>query len=200
MISSILLAEEESIKINGKNKLTVELNGVALINHAIKNILGSAINELIVILGYENKIIENLIEKNIKIKLVYNKDFKSGTSSSIKIGLNHISSKAKAFFICHGDMPKVNQSIYNKLIKARYNYNKKLEPENKKEIFVPTYEGLEGNPVLFSKFMKENIMDIKSDFEEKKIIELNKKKVLNVPLKNKGITLSYDTQEDFDFN
>ena len=182
---------------NGKNKLTIELNGMPLINHAVKNILGSAISELIVILGYENKIIENLIEKNSKIKFVYNKDFKSGISSSIKIGLNHISKNVEAFFVCHGDMPRVNQNIYNKLIKARYKYNKKLKREHKKEIIIPTYEGLEGNPVLFSKFMKEKIVNIKGDYGAKEIIELNKKKVLNIPCSSKGITLDYDTQEDF---
>ena len=170
-----------------------------MINHSVKNILGSSINELIIILGYENKIIKNLIENHNKIKFVYNESFKNGISSSIKIGLKHISKNAEAFFICHGDMPKVNQNIYNKLIKARYKYNKKLSSEFKREIIIPTYEGLEGNPILFSKFMKEKIINIKGDFGAKKIIELNEKKVLRIPFKNEGVTLDYDTQEDFDF-
>ena len=148
-------------------------------------------------LGYEKEIIENLIGNNDKIKFVYNKEFKSGVSSSIKTGLNHICKNTEAFFVCLGDMPNVNQNIYNKLIKARYKYNKKLKREHKKEIIIPTYEGLEGNPVLFSKFMKEKIVNIKGDYGAKEIIELNKKKVLNIPCSSKGITLDYDTQEDF---
>ena len=62
----------------------------------------------------------------------------NGISSSIKKGLNTISNKAEAFFICLGDMPNVNQNIYNKLIKSRFNYNKKLRLEHKKEIIIPT--------------------------------------------------------------
>ena len=197
MISAILLAAGESKRMKDENKLIKEINGFPLIKHAVKNILGSAIDELIIVLGHEKNVIENLVEPNKKIKFIFNKDYKSGISSSITTGLNHISKKTDAFFICLGDMPNINQNIYNKLIKARYNYNKKLNPENKKEIIIPTYNEQEGHPVLFSKYMKENIMSIKGDFGAKKIIEINKKKVLNVSFKNDGIILDFDTKEDF---
>ena len=197
MISSILLAAGQSKRLNGENKLIKEINGVPLINHAIENILGSAVDEIVIIVGFEKEIIENIIKKNKKIKIIYNKDFKTGISSSIKIGLNNISNKSEDFFISLGDMPNVNQNIYNKLIKAKYKYNKKLKVEYKKEIIIPTYEGKEGNPILFSKFMKEKVMDIEGDFGAKKIIELNKKKVLNIPFKNRGIILDFDRREDF---
>ena len=197
MISSILLAAGQSKRMNGENKLIKEINGVPLINHAIENILGSAVDEIVIIVGFEKEIIENIIKKNKKIKIIYNKDFKTGISSSIKIGLNNISNKSEDFFISLGDMPNVNQNIYNKLIKAKYKYNKKLKVEYKKEIIIPTYEGKEGNPILFSKFMKEKVMDIEGDFGAKKIIELNKKKVLNIPFKNRGIILDFDRREDF---
>jgi len=51
-----------------------------------------------------------------------------------------LSEKTEAFFICLGDMPMVNQNIYNKMIKTKLNYNKKLNPNFNKEIFIPTYE------------------------------------------------------------
>ena len=117
MISAILLAAGESLKMEGENKLTKEINGMALINHAVKNILGSAVDELIIVLGYEKLEIENIIEKNKKIKFVYNENYKTGISSSIKEGLKHISKKSDAFFICLGNMPNVNQNIYNKIMK-----------------------------------------------------------------------------------
>ena len=104
-----------------ENKLIKEINGIPLIKHAVKNILGSAIDELIIVLGHEKNIIENLIKPNKKIKFIFNKNYKNGMSSSITAGLNHMSKKADAFFICLGDMPNINQNIYNKLIKARYN-------------------------------------------------------------------------------
>ena len=198
MISVILLAAGQSSRMGGENKLTKNLNGIPLIKYAVKNILGSSINELIIVLGYEKEIIEKTIGNNKKIKFVYNENFKNGIASSIKVGLNHVSQKSEAFFISLGDMPMINQNIYNKLIKSRYKYNKNRNPDLKKEIFIPTYEGKESNPVLFSIFMKNQIMNISGDVGAKKIIELNKNKILNVDIKNKNITIDFDTKDSFD--
>ena len=197
MISSILLAAGKSSRMKGENKLVKEINGMPLIKHSIKNILGSAIDEIVIVIGYNNSLIENIIEKNKKIKFIYNDDYETGISSSIKKGLSNISDKAEAFFICLGDMPNVNQNIYNKLIKTRYKYNKKLVTKKKKEIFIPIFEGKEGNPILFSRFMKEEIFNIDGDFGAKKIIENNKNKILHVPIKSSGVVLDFDTQKDF---
>ena len=108
MITAILLAAGQSKRMNGENKLTKEIQGIPLIKLSVKNILASSINELIIVLGYQKEIIEKLIDKNKKIKFVFNKDFESGMASSIKIGLDNLSEKTEAFFICLGDMPMVN--------------------------------------------------------------------------------------------
>jgi len=197
MISAILLAAGQSKRMNGENKLTKEIQGAPLIKHSVKSILASSIDELIVVLGHQKETIEKLIDKNKKIKFVYNKNYKNGISSSIQTGLRIISKKMEAFFICLGDMPDVNQNIYNKMIKTKLNYNKKLKPNFKKEIFIPTYEKKNGNPVLFTKHMKEKIMQISGDDGAKELIEIYKSKALHIPVKNRGITLDFDIQEDF---
>ena len=197
MISAILLAAGESSRMKGENKLSKKIDGIPIIKYAVKNILGSSIDELIIVLGHEKSIIENIIDKNKKIKFIYNENYKSGMSSSIKKGLNNINKKSEAFFICLVDMPNFNQNIYNKLIKSRYNYNKKFSSEQKKEIVVPTFEEKNGNPILFSKFMTKQILNINGDVGAKEILELNKNKILYVPIRNSGITLDFDTEEDF---
>jgi molybdenum cofactor cytidylyltransferase len=187
MISAILLAAGQSKRMNGENKLTKEIQGIPLIKLSVKNILASSINELIIVLGHQKEIIEKLIDKNKKIKFVFNKNFESGMASSIKTGLNHLSEKTEAFFICLADMPMVNHDIYNQLIKSKDN----------KEIIVPTYKGQQGNPVLFYKSMKEKVLDIKGDVGAKKILELNKDKILNLVINDQSITKGFDTQDNF---
>ena len=165
MISAILLAAGQSKRMDGENKLTKEIQGVPLIKHSVKNILASSVDELIIILGYQKEIIEKLIDKNNKIKFVFNKDFENGMASSIKTGLDNLSEKTEAFFICLGDMPMVNHNIYNQLIKSK----------NNNKIIVPTYKGQQGNPVLFNKSMKEKIMNITGDAGAKQILELKQR-------------------------
>jgi len=187
MISAILLAAGQSKRMNGENKLTKELQGIPLIKLSVKNILASSINELIIVLGHQKEIIEKLIDKSEKIKFVFNKDFESGMASSIKTGLNSLSEKTEAFFICLGDMPMVNHDIYNQLIKSKDN----------KEIIVPTYKGQQGNPVLFDKSMKETVMNITGDVGAKKILELNKDKILNLEFNDQNISKGFNTPSDF---
>jgi molybdenum cofactor cytidylyltransferase len=187
MISAILLAAGESKRMNGENKLTKKIHGTPLIKHSVKNILSSSVNELIIVLGHQKEIIKKLIDKNEKIKFVFNKDFESGMASSIKAGLNNLSEKTEAFFVCLGDMPMVSYDIYNQLIKSKDN----------KKIIVPTYKKQQGNPVLFDKSMKEKVIDVSGDVGAKKIFELNKDKILNLEINNQSITKSFNTQDDF---
>ena len=197
MNSCILLAAGQSKRMNGENKLTKEIEGIPLIKYSVKNILGSAVDELIIVTGYQKEIIENIIDKNKKIKFVYNKDFSSGMASSINAGLCKISTKAKNFFVSLADMPDVNQNIYNKLIKGKNSYNMKLKPENRKEIIIPTSDGKDGNPVLFSIFMKTDVMKINGDCGAKEVIENNQNKILRIPFQGDGVILDFDTQDNF---
>ena len=190
MISAILLAAGQSKRMLGINKLSKIFKGVPLINHSVKNILNSNIDELIIVIGFESEVIKKLIPKNDKIKFVFNKDFQEGMSSSIKIGLNRISSKAKFFFICLGDMPMIDEKIYNKIIKDGQNYN----------ITAPIYKKKQGNPVFFSITMKSEIMKIKGDFGAKKILETNNKKVFNLNINDDAILKNYNTQENFNLD
>ena len=187
MISAILLAAGQSKRMNGENKLIKEIQGIPLIKLSVKNILASSIDELIVVLGYQKEIVEKLIDKNEKIKFVFNKDFESGMASSIKTGLNNLSEKTEAFFICLGDMPMVNQDVYNQLIRSR----------NNKEIIIPIYKGQQGNPILFSKSMKSIIISIEGDIGAKKILEQNKDKILKVKIDDINITKDFNTKDNF---
>ena len=91
MISAILLAAGQSKRMAGENKLVKKIQGIPLIKHSVKNILASSIDELIIVLGYQKEIIKKLIDKNEKIKFVFNKDFGSGMAS---IGVSFFASKS----------------------------------------------------------------------------------------------------------
>tara|TARA_B100000029_G_scaffold403489_1_gene403285 strand:- start:1132 stop:1704 length:573 start_codon:yes stop_codon:yes gene_type:complete len=187
MISAILLTAGQSKRMNGENKLIKKVKGKPLILHSVENILASSIDELIIVLGFQKEILEKLIDKNEKIKFIFNKEFESGMASSIKVGLKQLSKNTESFFICLGDMPMITADIYNQLI----NYRKQ------KDIIVPTYNKRQGNPVLFDKSMKEKIMSINGDVGAKKILELNKEKILNFEINDQAITKGFNTQKDF---
>jgi len=189
MISAILLAAGKSKRMNGENKLCKKLHGIPMINHSIKNILSSSIDELIIVLGHENKVVQNLIKKNNKIKFILNNKYETGIASSIKTGIKCLSINSKAFFICLGDMPMVNKNVYNKLINSRKN----------EDIIIPTYKGIRGNPILFSKSMINQIMNIEGDIGAKNILNINKNILLHIEIDDEGIRKDFNFIENFNF-
>ena len=110
-------------------------------------------------------------------------------ASSIRVGLNCLSNKTEAFFICLADMPMVNRNVYNKLIAEIKNKN----------IIAPTFKGSRGNPILFSKLMKKEIMKIEGDIGAKKILELNKNNILYLEINDESIKRDFNTIQNFIF-
>jgi len=187
MISSILLAAGQSKRMSGENKLIKSVKGIPLIKCALNNILKSHVNEIIIVLGYQNETIEKLINKTSRIKFVFNSNFESGMASSIKKGIKKLSKKTDSFFISLGDMPSINYDTYNQLIKCN---------KNKKAI-VPMFKGQQGNPVLFPKSFEEKLLSIQGDSGAKKILEINKKEVLYLEINDPGIIRDLDVPNDF---
>jgi len=187
MISSILLAAGQSKRMSGENKLIKSVKGIPLIKCALNNILKSHVNEIIIVLGYQNETIEKLIDKTSRIKFVFNSNFESGMASSIIKGIKKLSKKTDSFFISLGDMPSINYDTYNQLIKCN---------KNKKAI-VPMFKGQQGNPVLFPKSFEEKLLSIQGDSGAKKILEINKKEVLYLEINDPGIIRDLDVPSDF---
>ena len=131
MISAIVLAAGQSIRMGDDNKLVKKYKNRYLINHILNTLIKSKIEKIIVVLGFEKSRVRKIIIKNKKINFVFNKNYKSGMSSSIKSGLKKISKKSIGFLIVQADMPLSSKKIINSLY-----YDIK---NNSKEIVSPIY-------------------------------------------------------------
>ena len=69
MISSILLAAGQSTRMDGENKLIKEVDGVPIINYAIKNILGSSVvaQDCITADAYATSFMAMPLEKSVEL-------------------------------------------------------------------------------------------------------------------------------------
>ena len=97
MISAILLAAGESKRLKSENKLIKNFKKKPLINHILSSLLKSKVDKIIIVLGFEAQKVRKKLLKNKKIKIIINKKYKKGISSSIKIGLKHLLKNNKGF-------------------------------------------------------------------------------------------------------
>ena len=192
MISAIVLAAGQSIRMGDDNKLVKKYKNRYLINHILNTLIKSKIEKIIVVLGFEKSRVRKIIIKNKKINFVFNKNYKSGMSSSIKSGLKKISKKSIGFLIVQADMPLISKKIINSLY-----YDIK---NNSKEIVSPIYKKKMGNPVGFKSSMTKILSKTRRDAGAKKIIKRNKKNLSLIKVNSKSIFKDFNTQKDFLLN
>ena len=187
-ITNIILAAGKSKRMHEINKLLIKINNKTMIEKIVDSSLKSLANNTIVVLGYENEILQRLlINKNITT--VVNKEYLKGQSSSLQIGISALPEECDAAVVILGDMPDINSTLINQLIE---NYN----PSDNKSIIIPTYKNKKGNPVLIDREFFPDILSIKGDKGAKDIIKVNKKYITEIPQKHSAIINDIDTKED----
>jgi len=184
-ISGILLASGASRRINSTKQL-LDWHGEYLINHVIKKILESQIDELFVILGYHFTEIARVIDTRPKI--VDNPEWKSGKSSSIKIGVRSAEKYCDGVVFFVVDQPFINKAIINTLIAKFRN--------STDSIITPRVNGQLCNPVLFGRKYYEELIGLSGEQGGKEIIK-KAKDIGWVNWEDKRLLLDIDTDEDY---
>ena len=187
MISAILLAAGESKRM-GKLKQLMPFGQSTIVEQAIDNLLNSAVDETIVVLGYRaEEVIETIAAK--PVKLVVNPDYEQGMSTSIIAGLNLVDSRTQAVMLILGDQPLINSQTINRLIAAFYHHDK--------GIVIPAYQGRRGHPTIFAIKYREKLLGLKGDIGGRQIVKDHPGDILEVTVDSESIVTDIDTINDY---
>lgn len=168
LISAIIMASGFSRRM-GKNKLLMKYNDKFLIEYTLDTISKFDFKEKIIVTQYE-KIKE--IGENLNFKVVINKQPNNGISESIKLGIKNCD-KSKGYMFFVSDQPLLDKNDIEKLIKE-------FEKDTS-FIIIPKYKESFGNPVIYPKKYKEQILNLEGDKGGKSIIKSSDKiKYVNV--------------------
>ncbi len=189
MIKAILLAAGQSKRLKSENKLIKLYKKKPLINHSLNALHKSKVNKVIVVLGYQKKELQKLIKKNNKNIFTYNKEYKKGMASSIKVGLRKVNKKDKGFIIVQSDMPFIKSSdinkIYNSIKSKRY------------LIYVLKYRNKVGNPIGFDISTMKKFKRVKGDVGAKFMVKRLKKETKFIRINNLKSFKDFDKVSDF---
>ena len=189
MIKAILLAAGQSKRLKSENKLIKLYKKKPLINHSLNALHKSKVNKVIVVLGYQKKELQKLIKKNNKNIFTYNKEYKKGMASSIKVGLRKVNKKDKGFIIVQSDMPFIKSSDINKI----YNSIK----SKKYLVHVLKYRNRVGNPIGFDISIMKKFKRIKGDVGAKFMVKRLKKETKFIKINNLKSFKDFDKVSDF---
>jgi len=189
MIKAILLAAGQSKRIKPENKLTKLYKKKPLLNYSLKALHKSKVDKVIIVLGHQQNEIKEIIKKNKKNILSFNKNFRKGMASSIKVGLKKVSKNDKGFIVVQSDMPFIKSSDINKI----YNSIK----SKKFLVHVLKFKNKVGNPIGFDISVVKKFKKIKGDFGAKFMVKRLKNETKFIKINSLKSFKDFDKASDF---
>ena len=189
MIKAILLAAGQSKRIKSENKLTKLYKKKPLLNHSLKALHKSKVNKVIIVLGHQQNEVKKIIKKNKKNIFSFNKDFRKGMASSIKVGLKKITKNDKGFIVVQSDMPFIKSSDINKI----YNSIR----SKKFLVHVLKFKNKVGNPIGFDISTVNKFKRIKGDFGAKFMVKRLKNETNFITINSLKSFKDFDKVSDF---
>lgn len=189
MIAGILLSAGLSHRF-GFPKALAKLNGETVIEQLQRMLIKSQVDEIIVVLGaHADKIKPHLLNHK-KLKVVYNKDYNFGQTSSFKVGLRSISDGVEGVLLIPVDHPLIEQQTVDTLIRCFR--------DNSPLIVLPAFNGKKGHPPLFSVRLKEEFFALDNESGLNIIAHANQNETVILSIKDSGTVKSFNTQEEFE--
>ena len=189
MIKAILLAAGQSKRLRSENKLTKIYKKKPLINHILQTLHKSKVNKVIVVLGYQHKKLKKILKKDKKNIFIFNRDYKKGMASSIKVGLKKLSRNDKGFIVVQSDMPFIKKTDINRI------YNSiKLK---KYLVYVLKFKNKIGNPIGFDISITKKFKNIKGKFGAKFMVKKLKNRTKFIRISTDKSFKDFDKASDF---
>ena len=189
MIKVILLAAGLSKRMKSENKLIKLYKKKPLINYSLNVLKKSKANKIIIVLGHQFKEVKKIIKKNKKIIFTYNKNYKKGMASSIKVGLKKVSKNDDGFIVAQSDMPFVKLSDINKICRSI--------KTKKFLVHALKYKNRLGNPIGFDISLIKKFKNIKGQFGAKFMVKRLKNRTNFINTSSLKSFKDFDKVSDF---
>ena len=175
-------------------KPLLKLGRHTLIEKVILLFRQCGIEDIIVVTGHNNEMIEPLISQ-AGAKTVFNPNFKTGMLSSIQTGVREISPRSTGFFLLPADIPLIRQATIHALISSFTDISDDLITS--RNIIIPQFEGEDGHPPLIPARLIPEILCLGADSNLGHLISRQRQKKI-VQVHDRAILMDADTQSDYD--
>jgi molybdenum cofactor cytidylyltransferase len=187
-VAAIVLAAGESSRMQGINKLLIEVNGVPLIRRTLIGLSGAGVDEVVVVLGHEAQRVQPLVE-DFPLTVVVNPDYHEGQMTSVECGLRALTEEFNAVLVAVADQPLLSAGDIGDLIGA---YKKRSHGS----IVVPIYQGQRGNPIIFDYALRDEMLSGGRNLGCANLIAENPELVVAAEMQNDHFTTDLDTRDD----
>ena len=187
MITCILLSAGKSERF-GAPKALACLAGSTVIQHVQNTLLQSSCDQIIVVLGAHAPQIQPSIFIHSRIRVVYNKSYYLGQTSSVQAGWREADHLSEGIMFLPVDCPLVQASSIDKVI----DHFKKTGPD----ILIPSYQNKKGHPPIFHQRLKSKIINLSMDMGLNSLFADHPPQTIEID--DQGIIKSFNTPQELE--
>ena len=152
---------------------------------------GAGVDELVVVLGHHAQRIDPVVQ-DFPVTVIRNPDPDAGQVSSLRTGLQALSSKVDAVLVALADQPLINAQDINDLIGA---YKKRPEGI---QVVQPEVDGQPANPVMFSADVRTQILQDDAQVGCRQWQAAHSDQVYRWPSSNQRYRIDVDSPQDIE--
>jgi molybdenum cofactor cytidylyltransferase len=178
----------------GQHKLLLPLGGRPLVSYAVEAANASEADPLLVILGYQATEVAEALPSG-RFTTYFNPNFASGMASSLRLGIQALSSLGAAIsprigvVVLLGDQPLVSTDHINQLLKAAR--------ADSDAIIAAAYGGQRGTPVYFPASLWSELLQIAGDEGGRSVIARHQELLRLEPFDDPAAGIDVDRMEDY---
>ena len=188
MIWAVLLAAGESKRM-GTPKQLLPFCRTTVIETVLENILASAADRTLVVLGAVHDRIEPLLEK-FPVILTVNPNFRKGMLSSAQWGIRRLPPDAQAALILLGDQPWIAPGTIDRVIRAFH--------ETGRGLILPVHGKAGGHPLLIDLKYRKEIESLSPEVGLKELLARHFEDVLRVESGDPNVIRDMDTPLEYE--
>jgi len=182
------LAAGKSTRMQGRNKLLAMVHGKTMIRRVVEAALASKVDETLVVLGWDESPVRKVLA-DLPCRLVVNREFEKGQSTSLKVGLREVDPETSAVLVLPGDVAEIDSRSIDKVV------NSYILDDG--AILIAAYKGRHGHPILIDKALFTDIAQITEEtYGLKSLIEKHKTEIRLVEVDTDTVLWDVDTPED----
>lgn len=160
-VVAILLAAGESRRM-GQLKALLLWRGISLLEHQVASLKAGGVDRVIVVLGHQADRLSPLLENLEYVSCVFNPDYLSGKTTSIKAGVQGLhEDRPNTLLMLNVDQPRSAESVRS-LLEAHCLGSALLT--------IPTFEGKGGHPIIIDSSLIDEILMINEETQGMKAV------------------------------
>jgi len=188
-MSCILLTAGLSERFGSPKALAKINSTTSVIEHIQQMLLQTSIDEIIIVLGADAEEIKPFLLNHEKIKVVYNKDYREGQTSSFQTGLKNISPSTKGILLLPIDCPAIKPETIDMLCQQFL--------KNSSKIVIPSFQNHKGHPPIFPISLKKDFLALHHSQGINIVAQKHPSGTLVYPVDDSGVVKSFNTLEEF---